>query len=248
MQSWLKSLPRMLVMAAGLGLIFAWLKVYGALPDHFGLRWGYWSSTMAAGILTSSIAAPLIFDRYMARQPYWLQVATLAAVISLPVTGLILALDGEHIAPLFALTQYGYVFVISVILTSAAYVYDQMKDARSATAGDETGQSGDGSSRFMERLPMRLRSADLYAIQSEDHYLRVHTSGGDELILMRLSDAIRELSGVEGLQTHRSWWVARAGVAEVVRAAGKVSLKLKSNVEAPVSRSYASDVKAAGWG
>ena len=55
----------------------------------------------------------------------------------------------------------------------------------------------------------REAAAELYAIESEDHYLRVHTSAGQELILMRLADAVRELAGVEGLQTHRSWWVAR---------------------------------------
>ena len=94
---------------------------------------------------------------------------------------------------------------------------------------------------------MKLRAAELYAIQSEDHYLRIHTSAGQEMILMRLADAVRELAGVEGLQTHRSWWVAKQGLADVVKGDGRLTLKLKSGAEAPVSRTFAKTVKDAGW-
>ena len=105
----------------------------------------------------------------------------------------------------------------------------------------------DAPTAFLGRLPIRLRSAELYAVESEDHYLRVHTSAGQELILMRLADAVRELSSVEGLQTHRSWWVAKQGLADVEKGDGRLTLKLKSGAEAPVSRTYLKTVKEAGW-
>ena len=41
--------------------------------------------------------------------------------------------------------------------------------------------------RFLDRLPMKLRGAELYAVEAEDHYLRLHTARGQDLILMRLS-------------------------------------------------------------
>ena len=104
-----------------------------------------------------------------------------------------------------------------------------------------------GAAAFAERLPIKLRAAEIYAVESEDHYLRVHTSAGQELILMRLADAVRELAGVEGMQTHRSWWVAKQGLADVVKGDGRLTLKLKSGAEAPVSRTYAKAVKEAGW-
>jgi len=56
----------------------------------------------------------------------------------------------------------------------------------------------------------------------------VHTSKGQDLILLRLSDAIEELAGLEGEQVHRSWWVARDGVTEVERGDGRAVLTLKS--------------------
>ena len=78
-------------------------------------------------------------------------------------------------------------------------------------------------------------------MQSEDHYLRLHTSLGQELILMRLSDAVAELEGVEGAQVHRSWWVARAAIAQARRGEGRATLTLKDGSTV----SY-SDVRAFG--
>lgn len=100
---------------------------------------------------------------------------------------------------------------------------------------------------FLDRLPMKFRLSEIYAVSAEDHYLRVHTSAGEALILMRLGDAIKEIGALDGLQTHRSWWVAKQGLADVSRDNGKLVLKLKSGAAAPVSRTYAAAVKDKGW-
>ena len=62
-----------------------------------------------------------------------------------------------------------------------------------------------------------------------------------------LADAVAELDGLEGAQTHRSWWVAQAAVAEARRADGRAVLVLKSGVEAPVSRTYVRALQDEGW-
>ena len=100
---------------------------------------------------------------------------------------------------------------------------------------------------FMRRLPLRLRGAELYAVEAEDHYLRVHTDRGSDLLLMRLADALDELGPIEGARTHRSWWVARAAVTTARRGDGRATLVLKDGAEAPVSRSYAPALREAGW-
>lgn len=101
--------------------------------------------------------------------------------------------------------------------------------------------------RFLERLPVKLKGATLYAIEAEDHYLRLRTSKGSDLILMRLADAIVELDGIEGAQVHRSWWVAKDAVAEVKRAERRVTLVLKDGAEAPVSRPNIAALRESGW-
>jgi DNA-binding LytR/AlgR family response regulator len=64
---------------------------------------------------------------------------------------------------------------------------------------------------------------------------------------MRLSDAIAELEGLEGAQTHRSWWVAREAVESARRDGDRVTLVLKSGAEAPVSRPNVRPLREAGW-
>jgi len=48
------------------------------------------------------------------------------------------------------------------------------------------------------------------------------------------------------VQVHRSWWVAKGGVADAKRDNGKLVLVLKSGTEVPVSRTYLTAAKEAG--
>ena len=100
---------------------------------------------------------------------------------------------------------------------------------------------------LLDKLPPRLKRAPLLALQSEDHYLRVHTAAGDALILMRLSDAMTAVENLDGRQTHRSWWVARDAVDAVSRGDGRAMLTLSNGVQAPVSRTHAPALRESGW-
>jgi hypothetical protein len=101
--------------------------------------------------------------------------------------------------------------------------------------------------KFLERLPLKLRGAEVWAVEAEDHYLRLHTSKGQDLILMRLADAVDELEGIEGVQVHRSWWVARDAIADARRGDGRATLTLKDGCEVPVSRTYAGLLRERNW-
>ncbi|HHL42876.1 MAG TPA: LytTR family transcriptional regulator, partial [Hellea balneolensis] len=94
-----------------------------------------------------------------------------------------------------------------------------------------------------ERLAPKLRTADIYALAAEDHYVRVITSNGDELVLMRLSDAIKDMAPLPGLSPHRSWWVAESGVEKVTKS----EIILKSGQSVPISRTGKKAVREAGW-
>lgn len=56
------------------------------------------------------------------------------------------------------------------------------------------------------------------------------------MILMRLSDVIVELDGIEGAQVHRSWWVAKDAIQSAQRGEGKASFTLVSGTHVRVSR------------
>lgn len=101
--------------------------------------------------------------------------------------------------------------------------------------------------QLIDRLPPHLRSAKIMALEAEDHYVRVHTERGFDLLLLRLTDAMAELDGLPGARTHRSWWVARDAVTSASKGDGRGELVLANGVAAPVSRSALSALQREGW-
>ncbi len=254
--TWVVDIIKWTAISVVLGLIFAWLGVYqtGAIP--FPERFGYWTVLIAIGAGTSLIITPLLFEKWLVKFHPAVPIMAASAIISLPITAGIVAIDaisdGQVAAPNWWAIQYLYVLVISVILTTGAWLADRYQDqkkaaADAALAAASAPAAAPTGSAFADRLPVKFRAAQVYAVSAEDHYLRVHTSAGETMILMRLADAVRELAALEGQQTHRSWWVAKQGLADVAKGDGKVTLKLKSGAEAPVSRTYQKAIKDAGW-
>ena len=110
----------------------------------------------------------------------------------------------------------------------------------------EPGAASPASPDFLRRIPPAL-GRDLLALEMEDHYLRIHTMLGSDLVLMRLRDALAELGADRGLQVHRSWWVATGAVASVDRTPGRLVLVLRNGLKVPVSKTFRDQVKEAGW-
>lgn len=99
---------------------------------------------------------------------------------------------------------------------------------------------------LLDQVPAELGS-DIVALEMEDHYVRVHTALGSALVLMRMRDAMALLIEIEGMQVHRSWWVARGAVEDVVREGRNVRLKLARGIEAPVARAKVAELRDARW-
>jgi hypothetical protein len=89
--------------------------------------------------------------------------------------------------------------------------------------------------------------AAVLCLQMEDHYVRVHTLAGSRLVLMTLSQAMAIVENADGLQVHRSWWIARKAVVRTVAHGRNLRLELVNGIVAPVSRSAVAVVRAAGW-
>lgn len=147
-----------------------------------------------------------------------------------------------------ALTNYFYVATIGGLITVLFTLAQRgASDPTGAPAEDDTKQVAAAQvPRFLDRLPAEI-GTQLLALEMEDHYVRAHTALGSELVLMRLGDAMAELDGIDGLQVHRSWWVARDAVEEVKRDGRNLRLVLPRGLEAPVSRNRADELKQAGW-
>lgn len=252
---WAVHIFRLVGISLVLGIVFAWFGVYQTSLFPFPERVAYWTLLMFVGAGASMLVNPLVFERWLPGSHLTIQIAAVSALISVPVTiGLVImewASDGTLSQPSWWWQQYFYVIVLSAIMTTGAWGIERLRTPQQSAPAPAppagAGTTTSPSPAFIERLPVKFRMAAIYAVSAEDHYLRVHSSAGEHMLLMRLGDAMRELANLEGLQTHRSWWVARQGLADTAKGDGKVTLKLKSGVEAPVSRTYQKAVKDAGW-
>lgn len=97
---------------------------------------------------------------------------------------------------------------------------------------------------LLDRLKPETRGTIL-RLSAEDHYTLVETSRGRALVLVRFADALKELGGADGMQVHRSHWVARKHVAGIKRENGKMLVVLNDGSLLPVSRTHAGPVRAA---
>ena len=100
---------------------------------------------------------------------------------------------------------------------------------------------------FWSRIPGRLGKR-LVALSAELHYLRVYTTEGDALILFPFGRAVDLLQEQNGMQVHRSHWVALDQIDEVISQDGRVTCQMIGGLALPVSRSYRSALKAARRG
>ncbi len=230
-----------------LSAVFAFLGVYDSNTMPFLQRLFFWGSTISTGVVTGLLFSDWIFKGPLAEQNTALKLIVLSAIVSIPVVIVLAAFSGGLTGgwPLYNWPlQFFLSFFIAIILNTGAYVALKAADwaPSSITTTSKSTQPG---AQFLQRLPIKYHQATLYAVSSEDHYIRVHTDHGEELILMRLSDALKELSEADGLQTHRSWWVARAGIAESISKHGKHSLRLQTGTVAPISRSFSKAVREA---
>ncbi len=114
-------------------------------------------------------------------------------------------------------------------------------------AADSASATGDiEKPAIANRLPPGFPD-HILALSVEDHYVRVHAPDHSEMLLMRLTDAIREVAELEGLQVHRSWWVAKDAIQSTKRDGRNLRLILSNGLEVPVSRSNVGKLKQTGW-
>ncbi len=243
MKAWLHALWRASMLGVGGGVFLALIAAFGSdrlpLAPRVALFVGFGlvSGLVAATVVTAAMMIPFLAARTALR--YAVVSLVMTSVLALAawaiIGGVILGRPHLAILPYFVAP----VFVTTVFMSLISWGVFRTRRAEAPAQPSPV--------RFLERLPVRLRGAEIYAVEAEDHYLRLHTSKGQDLILMRLSDAIAELEGIEGAQTHRSWWVAKDALADAKRGDGRAVLKLKNGAEAPVSRTYARALREAGW-
>lgn len=95
---------------------------------------------------------------------------------------------------------------------------------------------------IISKLPTEI-GTEILALETEDHYLRVHATGGTALILMRMADAVALIGSDVGVQVHRRWWVSDSAVVSTSNEGQKFTLRLAGGSVVPVGRTFATTIR-----
>ena len=263
--AFLRSLLSDMAIMTVIGLFLGVLGPFGTIDMPLSYRLLSWLLFAYIGYACYRPMEPLVAwgerTLHLPRIGLWIAAALIA---SIPMTWAVLSI-GNFRNPFhwpgldIALTSYFYVFIVGGAVTLLFNILGLRKkgdgDAplqttpspvAAAQESAEEPETPPKSNPLLDQLPPALGS-DVIALQMEDHYVRVHTALGSELVLMRLRDAMAHVSEIEGRQVHRSWWVARLAVEDVRREGRNVRLVLPGGLEAPVSRAQVGELKEAGW-
>ncbi|MEO6215790.1 MAG: LytTR family DNA-binding domain-containing protein [Sphingomonas sp.] len=254
---------RALIIVACAALLMTILGPFGTAGAPLGTRLAYWTAVMAAGALMGIGASAGVRAWGVLSDHPVLEAVFISFLIALPLTATVSGLNATLFRVGAPTVQSFFTLFCSVLVVTGAIMAVNFTRAAPAAAAiesqalhaeetpvvlppDDIPQPMPADA-FLERLPQHMRGAELHALQAEDHYLRVHTSAGSALILLRLGDAMNEVSGIEGARVHRSWWVARTAVESARRLEGRAELSLPNGVTAPVSRSHMRVIQDLGW-
>ena len=203
-------------------------------------RLAYWGAvvlgTAALGTLLASFGERLLRPRLNTYLAALLAGAAAGPFLAVLVALINLAVFGPGVSSIDLVTLGLYCTLISSAVTLVSAVLERPVRADPAHVPPA----------LLERLPRPLRGP-LWRISVADHYVEVTTDKGSSLVLMRLSDAIKEVAPTAGLQVHRSHWVALDAVRRGTRQNGRPALELVDGSVVPVSRTYLVAVRAAGF-
>jgi hypothetical protein len=116
------------------------------------------------------------------------------------------------------------------------------------------GRRNDAADRPMPAAPtagdtvLGVARQDLWAIQAEDHYVRLLLADGRApLIGGRFGDALEQAAAIDGCRIHRGCWVADAAAAGVERAGRGWRVVLPDGRRLTVSASHVGSLRERGW-
>jgi hypothetical protein len=245
-----------LAVMLAVGFALAAIGPFGSFGlGNFADRVAYWVPAALGGYLLvrpTLILAALAGRSLRIAEPLAMSAGVLVA--GLPMTFFILWLNGNDLTGLPAFQGWFQLYVQVVLIGGMVTLLFWLMERPARAGSSQPDLQSDSTpaeptahaAPFLARLPPHLRSG-LIALEMEDHYVRAHTKDGSALILIRMRDAVAELSTVEGMQVHRSWWVARSAVKQAIPSGRGVRLTLDGGVEAPVARSSIPALRAAGW-
>jgi len=210
-------------------------------------RLGYWLLVQATAwsiAISFSVMAEILLRRQIGSM-FW-RMMTGSLVAALPIAAFLslidFALNSEVLTLVSWLQQIVFTAPLCALFCLLTYMTMHSRIASTSELPAFARNNIDSPTPILARLKPENRGPVL-RLTVQDHYTEVVTSRGRELVLLRFADAIRETGAIEGMQLHRSHWVARAHVERLKRDRGKLFVVTRDGTIIPVSRPYAEDAR-----
>lgn len=230
--------PRVWLVLCVVAVLVGLVGPFGTFGMPLGPRLAYWVAIAVFTFHTANFAVTFVSAWLWPHLGQWLILPLAGLAGAIPVSLVVTLVNALALGDLYTPPEFLLIFAYCVAITSAVTLLTYVLQPR-GPQGEliATGQSPNPQSPLLDRLPLPKRGP-LVSLTVEDHYVRVETQKGSELVLMRLGDAIRETAGVAGLQIHRSHWVALDQVDKTERRDGKWVVVTSKGEALPISRSY----------
>jgi len=213
-------------------------------------RLGYWLTLVFASYCAGYVAS--VLAARMAPQSLPKRIAIAAPLTGLAVFAIVYLLNGLALGywpeGTDLITLAANVLVIAAIVSiiiQLALASSAVTAVAPQTAMPKTAAAPQALPALLDRLPLDKRGP-LVSLSVEDHYVRIRTTKGEALVLMRLADAIRETPAATGTQVHRSHWVCFDQVQSARRDGDRAILSMTQGPDIPVSRTHVPKIKEAG--
>jgi len=230
-QMWVLVLVGFLIMATGHPV---------TLPqfDSFGLRLAFWLIALFFYLIASTFYS-LLTCRFWRMTfggpiPLILLSSPLVLAATYCTSGLLTVLFEPGKPPFYSMTwqmNVRNILVAHVFETAALLWLLPAQRARRAKAG---------TGRMITLAGRKVPLANIQRVKAAEHYLEVYSSEGVELIRERMATFLEQVDNYDGIQTHRSHWVARNAVGTLSGS----KLKLESGEDIPIARGRMDDVRA----
>lgn len=237
-----------LTVGVGIGVLLGLMGPFGSFfNDRASVRIAYWVGSIFCGmVLFGCLVRLAAAGARRLGWPDWAMIVPIT-LIGAFLQGAPLRLVAIALWPPIAhavppLEWYGQCVAITTPIVLAYYFIRVRSPAHMRTRAP----AREGLVPVAASAPAADPGAVLY-LKMEDHYVRIRTEHGARLEMGPLARVTAGLSGVEGLQVHRSWWVARRAIVGVEKDGRNLRLRLVDGETAPVSRASVAKLRAAGW-
>jgi len=221
-----------------IGLCF-WSGPFGTidvLPD--GIRLVYWGLiVLASSLIATWLHALIYIQSWMSLSGLFL-VSLLFGLIIATVTVL---LSLSLLVPIQRYPGYARIFVYSFPSATILFFLTTLLARRQFNPPKEQQHERPALLKRLERYP---DANEILALSAQDHYVEVTTDLGKELCLMRLEDAILEIEPEKGYRIHRSHWVAKSAIRDLIKQGATTKVVLVDGRKLSVSQARLSDFKS----